>query len=238
MSGWVAKRFWTEARTEPAPGGHAVLLDARPVRTPAKSPLIVPTRALGQAIADEWNAQEGKVDPTSMPLTRAANSAIDKVTPQREEVVGLIAAYGDDDLLCYRATGPEALVARQAAEWDPVLEWAARALGAPLRVTSGVMHVEQPGPSLAALSARVAALDPFGLTALHDLVGLSGSLVLGLAVIEGHLETDRAWELSRIDEEFQAERWGRDPVAADAAKARHRAFLQSYRFWQLVHTAD
>lgn len=235
MSEWAPKRFWKEARAEELPGGgFTVTLDARRVKTPAKADLVLPTRALAEAIAAEWDAQEEKIDPHRMPLTRAANSAIDKVAVQREEVAELIAAYGGSDLLCYRATGPEALVSRQAEHWDPILDWAREKLGAPLVVTAGVIHVEQPRESIAALSARVAALSPFELAALHDLVALSGSLVLGLAVAEGAIKPARAWSLSRIDEDYQAELWGHDEEAAEAAEIKRAAFLQAHRFWTLV----
>ncbi len=132
-AGWTAKRFWQAATAEATEGGFTVRLDGRPVKTPAKAPLVLPTLALAQAIAAEWDAQTGTVRPATMPLTRAANSAIDKVAPMRAEVIAELAGYGGTDLLCYRAEGPEALVARQAAAWDPLLDWAATALRAPLR---------------------------------------------------------------------------------------------------------
>ena len=125
MAGWAAKRFWTDVTLVELPGGYGIRLDARPVKTPAKAPLVVPTRGLADAIAIEWRAQQGVIDPTGMPFTRSANSAIDKVAAQRAEVVDLIAAYGDADLICYRATVPARLVARQSAAWDPLLTWAA-----------------------------------------------------------------------------------------------------------------
>jgi chaperone required for assembly of F1-ATPase len=233
MSGWTAKRFWAAARAEPVPGGFAVRLDARPLRTPAKTPLVVPTRAMAEAIAAEWDAQDGTVKPLTMPVTRAANAAIDKVAPQFDEVAGLIAAYGGSDLLCYRAEAPQALAARQAAGWDPLLAWSRAALAAPLVVTQGVIPVDQPPESLERLAGHVARMDAFGLTALHDLVSISGSLVLGLAVTEGRIAPGEAWSLSRIDEAWQAELWGRDPEAEAQEAARHRALLDAARFFRL-----
>lgn len=233
MSGWTAKRFWTEARVEEGAVGFTVTLDGRAVKTPAKAPLVVPTRAMAEAIAAEWDAQTGKVDPATMPVTRAANSAIDKVTVQFDEVVGLLSDYGGTDLLCYRAEGPIELVARQAEGWDPVLDWAASALNAPLVVTQGVVFVAQDPDVLARLRARVAALDPFRLTAFHDLVAISGSLVLALAVIDGWLPAEAAWQLSRIDETWQAELWGTDDEAQKAEEVRHADFLQAERFYRL-----
>lgn len=233
MSGWTAKRFWTTATAQPVAGGFGVNLDARPVRTPAKAPLVVPTLALAEVIAAEWDAQQGTVRPETMPATRTANSAIDKVTTQRAEVVDILAAYGGTDLLCYRAPGPEGLVARQGAGWDPLLDWSAAWLGAPLKAVAGVMHIAQPEDSLARLRARIDALTPFQLAAFHDLVAISGSLVLAFAVTEGRLEAEAAWALSRIDEEWQIELWGEDDEATALAAARHQAFLEAARFYAL-----
>ena len=233
MTGWAAKRFWTAAVAEPCDGGFAVRLDARAVRTPAKAAMVLPTLAMAQAIAAEWDAQTGVVAPATMPCTRAANSAIDKITPQFDEVAGLLAAYGATDLLCYRATGPDALIQRQAVAWDPVLAWAATALGAPLLATAGVIHIAQPQASLDALTAEVQAMTPFQMAALHDLVAISGSLVLALAVTHRHLSVDKAWHLSRIDESWQAELWGLDEDAAAQEALRRAAFLQADRFFGL-----
>ena len=232
MAGWAAKRFWTEVGVTDEPGGFGIRLDARPVRTPAKAPLRVPTRALAEAIAAEWQAQQGLVRPGSMPFTRSANSAIDKLSLQRAEVVDLIAAYGDADLICYRATGPARLVARQAAGWDPLLGWAT-GIGAPLQAMAGVIHVPQPPASLARLRQRVDALGNFELTAFHDLVALSGSLVIALAVIDGLHPVLDLWALSRIDEMWAVEVWGPDDEAAAAAAAKQQDFLHAATFYSL-----
>lgn len=233
MTGWKAKRFWKEATVEETQGGWTVRLDGRPVKTPAKAPLVLPTRAIAEAVAAEWDAQQGEVRPDTMPCTRAANSAIDKVAPQFVEVVRIVVAYGGTDLLCYRANGPDPLIARQAQGWDPLLDWAEVALGARLCPTAGVMHVPQDSATLQCLEARIAALSPFALAAFHDLVALSGSLVLAFAVIEGRLDPEAAWRLSRIDEEWQIEQWGEDEEAAALTEARHQAFLQAARFFTL-----
>ncbi|MEM9047658.1 MAG: ATP12 family protein [Pseudomonadota bacterium] len=238
MTGVPSRRFWTQAGTAPAPGGHALLLDGKPVRSPARAPLVLPTRALAQALAREWDAQGESILPASMPLTRAANVAIDGVSGAHAAVAEMVAAYGQSDLLCYRADDPPGLVARQQAAWDPLLAWAAEVLDAPLTVTSGVMHAAQPASSLARLRACVAALDPFALTAMHDLVTLSGSLVLGLAVQAKHSAPDRAWTLSRIDEDWQAEKWGLDAEAADAASERRAAFQSAARLLTLLEEPD
>ena len=144
MSSWKAKRFWTAATAEACDGGYTVRLDGRPVKTPAKAAFVVPTLAMAQASAAEWDAQTGVIKPETMPVTRAINSALDKLTQQFDEVVNLLAAYGASDLLCYRATGPEGLIERQAAGWDPLLQWSADTLGAPLVVTSGIVPIAQP----------------------------------------------------------------------------------------------
>lgn len=234
MSEWKARRFWKAASVEAEGGGWQVLLDGRPIRTPGKLPLVMPTRALAQAIAAEWDAQADVIDPNTMPLTRAANSAVEKVTPQFAAVADMLAGYGGTDLLSYRASGPATLAERQAAGWDPLIDWAARALRAPLKITEGVIPVAQDAGALARLRARLDALTPWQLTALHDLVTLPGSLILGLAVLEGRLDADAAHALSRIDETFQAERWGRDDEAEATAAARLDAMRVAARLLDLL----
>jgi chaperone required for assembly of F1-ATPase len=230
MSGWVAKRFWKAASVVPVGGGWTVELDGRPVKTPAKARLVMPTRAMALASAAEWDAQSGEIKPATMPVTRAANSALDKIIPQQAEVVGLIAAYGASDLLCYRAEGPLELVRRQAAGWDPLLDWAAQSLGAPLICGRGIVPVDQPADSCETLYHQVAACTPFELAALHDLVAISGSLVLGLAVRHGRLSAAEAWDLSRIDETWQAELWGVDEEAAKSESQRRAGFEEAAAF--------
>lgn len=237
MSAWKPKRFWTAATVVPAGAGFTVALDGRPVRTPAKAPLILPTRGLAEAVAAEWAAQEGEVDPGAMPFTRSANAAIDKVARQFDEVAEMVAAYGDTDLLCYRADAPEALARRQSEAWDPALDWAARVLGARLVPRRGILHRPQAAEALDRLSRRVRAATPFQLTALHDLVGLSGSLVLGLAAAEGWKDADAIWTLSRLDELWQEEHWGCDEEAQAGAAHRRAAFLHAKRFFDLAGNA-
>jgi chaperone required for assembly of F1-ATPase len=233
MSAWKPKRFWKTVTVVACEGGFAVHLDARPVKTPGKTPLVVPTEGLAQAIAREWDAQQGLVRPDTMPCTRTANSALEKVAPQFDEVVDLLAAYGDSDLLCYRATGPQELIARQAAAWDPLLDWARTDLGAPLTVTSGVIHVPQAAASNRRLRDLTAAMSPFQIAAFHDLVSLSGSLILAFAVIGGRLSPAAAWTLGRIDETYQAELWGADEDAEALAESKRLDFHQAAAFWTL-----
>lgn len=233
MSEWRARRFWTRAEAVAAEGGVTVRLDGRPIRTPLKAHVVMPSRALAEGVAEEWAAQGDVVDPLSMPLMRAVNATIDKVIPQRGEVAASLAEYGASDLLCYRATGPDALVERQADGWDPMLRWAREALGARLVTTRGVIPVPQPRDSLAALHARVAALSPWELTALSEFVTLTGSLVLGLAVADGWAP-EAIWPLGRLDEAWQAEVWGEDAEEAARVAARHAAFLQADRYLALL----
>ncbi|WP_319825792.1 ATP12 family chaperone protein [Thalassovita sp.] len=233
MSGWTAKRFWTESKAAEVEGGFTVLLDGRGVKTPAKTPLVVPTLALAQAIAAEWDAQDGEVKPLTMPFTRGANAALDKVATQFDEVAALIADYGGSDLLCYRAEGPEGLIARQAQAWDPVLDWAAETLGARLNVAAGVIHLAQDAAVLDRLQAQVRVMSPFELAAFHDLVGLSGSLVLGFAAVHDLHPVQDLWTLSRIDETWQQEQWGVDEEAAALAETKRQAFVQAKRFYDL-----
>jgi chaperone required for assembly of F1-ATPase len=216
------KRFWKTAHVTDGVAGFGVLLDDRPLRTPAKAPLEVPSRALAAAIAEEWQAQGESIAPEKLPFTRAVNTAIDRVSPDPDPVVDAIAEYGETDLLCYRSDGPFALQKRQAEAWDPWLDWSARTLSAPLIAVTGIMHHAQPTASLGALRAGISSHDPFALVALHDLVSLSGSLILGLAVSRGALPPDEAWSLSRLDEAWQTAQWGID-AEAEAASARREA---------------
>jgi len=233
MSGWKAKRFWKTATAEACEGGFTVRLDGRAVKTPAKAAFVMPTLAMAQAAAAERDAQQGLVKPDTMPVTRAVNSAIDKLVPQFDEVVGLLAAYGASDLLCYRATGPVELVARQAAGWDPILDWASDELGAPLIVTQGIVHVDQPAESVVRLRALTAAFTSFELAGFHDLVAISGSLILAFAVAKGRLSAPDAFALSRIDEHWQAELWGVDDDAAALESTKRQAMIEAAAFFAL-----
>jgi chaperone required for assembly of F1-ATPase len=234
MTGWKAKRFWKDVTVAEGPGGWHVLLDSRPVRTPAKAAMDLPTEAMARAVAEEWAAQEGDIDPRAMPVTRSANSAIDRVAPQHGEVAAMLAAYAETDLLCHRAESPEALARRQAEGWDPLLDWSAEVFGARLWATAGILPVAQPEASLARLHDAVRETDAFRLAAFHDFVTLSGSLILGLAVARRRLDAAEAWRLSRIDEDWQIEQWGEDEEAAEAAARKLDHFLHADRFWRLA----
>jgi len=234
MSEWKAKRFWKEANVIEDEDGFGIQLDTRPVKTPAKAALIVPSRPLAEAIAAEWDAQEELIRPDRMPMTRSANAAIDKVRYQHAEVADLLAAYADADLLCYRADSLEGLVKRQTEAWDPLLDWADDRYGARLLPVSGVMHSPQNPKALALFSAQVHAMDAFTLTAFHDLVGLSGSLVIGLAALEGVKAPDVLWQVSRIDERWQEEQWGMDEEARVLEALKESEFLHAKSFFDLA----
>ena len=234
MSQWEAKRFWKKVTAVLDGDGYGIRLDNRAVRTPARAPLVVPTLALAQEIAAEWNAQKEKIDPESMPFTKAANAAIDKVSVQKTEVADLLAAYGDSDLLCYRADGPDGLVARQNDAWDPLLDWAADVLGARLHTRTGVIHVPQNSDSILRLRERVHALSNFELASFHDLVSLSGSLVLAFAILHGFRPAQELWETSRIDEIWQIEQWGEDEEANELEKVRRQSFMNAKKFSDLL----
>ena len=233
MSDWKPRRFWKTATAGPCTGGFTVTLDGRTVKTPAKADLIVPTLALAEAIALEWDAQEDVLDPATMPVTRGANAAVDKVSVQRAEVIAMLAEYGDSDLLCYRAAGPDELIAQQAAAWDPMLDWAAEQLDARLMVGQGVMHVVQDAQALERLRAQLEKLDNFAIAAAHDLISLSGSLVLALAVMQKAVSVTDAWNMSRIDEHWQIAQWGEDEEAAAAEVIKCAAFLDAACFYDM-----
>ncbi len=230
MTEWKRKRFWSRVETVEAGDGFTIALDDRPVNTPSKSRLKLPSRDLAEAIAGEWAAQDGEVNPESMPLTRLANSALEKVAPQQGAVAAHLAEYGESDLLCYRAEGPEGLVARQEEHWGPLLGWAQQELGIRLDVQSGIMPIQQAEESRNELRRRTSALGPFDLTALHELVTLSGSWVIGYAALTEARAPQDLWQAAVIDEMWQEERWGEDEEASEHRQARRTAFLTAHRF--------
>ncbi len=228
------KRFYRETGSGARDGGFVVLLDGRPVRTPAKSLLSLPAQGLADAIAAEWDAQAEEVHPEEMPLMRHACMAIDRVAPQRDAVADEIAQYGQTDLLCYRADEPAALAGRQEELWNPLLDWLEESHGVRLAVTSGIMPVAQDAEGLQRLRKVVGAHDSFELAALQTLVSVSGSLVLGLAASVRHLDAAETWRLSRVDHDFQADRWGTDPEAARLAAAAESDLRAATRFLDLI----
>lgn len=227
------KRFYTDVTVVAEEGGFAIRLDGRPVRTPARASLTLPSAALAEAIAQEWRAQGETVDPAAMPMTGLANAAIDHVAPNPAAFAEGVARYAQSDLLCYRADGPETLVSRQADAWDPLLDWARDRYDVTFAVTQGILPVPQPDETLARLGAAVAAIDPFILTGLSTLVTLSGSLVCGLAVVEGGHDIDTIWQAAEIDEAWQVEQWGEDAEAAARSVRRADDFATAAAFCAL-----
>lgn len=229
----LPKRFYRTVSVGPEKGGYGLRLDGKPVRTPLKNLLTLPTRTLAEAIAEEWRAQKERIDPETMPLTRLANSTIDGVRGRVEAVIDDIMAHAASDLLCYRAEGPRGLVAAQEAQWDPVLGWARDGLGAPLLLSKGVNHVDQPEASLQRIRQQVQSHDPFSLAALHVMTGLSGSALLALAMALGRLTPEEAWKTAHVDEDWQISQWGEDEEAAARRAHRWRDFAAAARLLQL-----
>lgn len=223
------KRFWTDVTVD---AGRVVRLDGKPVRTPGRVPLALPTEALAEAIADEWRAVSGDVDPCAMRLTGLANAAIDRVEPAR--FAAGLAKYGESDLLCYRADAPPPLVERQAAAWDPILGWARRRYDVRFEVTSGVIHKAQPPATIACLAEAVAARDAFELAGLSPIVTVTGSLVAALALAEGAFGAEAIWTASQVDEAWQAEMWGEDSLAAQTTAAHRADFDAGAHFLSLL----
>ena len=228
------KRFWTEAKAAPAEGGFGVLLDGRPVRTPARAALVVPGAALAEAIAGEWQAVDGALNPRAMPLTGFANAAIDRVAPDAAAFAARLAAYGESELIAYRADGPDSLLAAQAQAWDKWVDWFARRYDAALTLTSGILHVAQPPETLARIRAAFAGFSPFQLAALDPVVGITGSAVLALAVAEGALDAEAAYDAAHVDARWQEQHWGRDELAAKAESTRRADLAEAVAFLRLL----
>jgi len=210
----LRRRFYGRAATAAAAEGHAVRLDDKPVRTPARRILAAPTLPLAQAVAGEWQAQRDVIDPAKMPLTRLANAIIDGVAERPLAVAAEIAKYLASDLLFYRAASPPELAERQRRHWDPILAWAAQAFGARFRLGEGVVHVAQPDAALAAARAAIPD-DPWRLGAVHAVTALTGSALIALALARGFLSAEAAWQAANLDEDWNLELWGRDELALD-----------------------
>jgi chaperone required for assembly of F1-ATPase len=213
------KRFYTHAGIVEAPGGFAITLDDRPVRTPSGRPLAAPSREIADAIAAEWSAQQEFIDPLTMPMTRFANSVVDAVVERVEAVTDDVVKYLGTDLLFYRAGYPEALVAREAASWDPILFWAADTLGAHFILAEGIVHVRQPEPAVAAARAALPD-DPWSIAAMHVVTTVTGSALLALALLRGALDADQVWAAAHVDEDWNLEKWGVDEEVAARRAAR------------------
>ena len=225
------KRFWKEVSVDPDRG---IRLDGKPVRTPGKQPLILPTDALAEAVADEWRAvgEGAEIDPRAMPLTGLANAATERIDPAA--FAAALAAFGESDLLCYRAESPDDLVARQAASWDPLLDWARTRYDVHFEIAAGVMHRPQPPATIARLAEAVAARNAWQLAGLSPIVTIGGSLVAALALDEGAATPEEVWRAVELDEDWQAEQWGRDELSLGALESRRRDFNAGVRFLGLL----
>jgi chaperone required for assembly of F1-ATPase len=219
----LRKRFYKEAGVAEAEGGYAITLDGKPIRTPSSRQVVIPARALADAVAAEWAAQGEAIDPVTMPLTRIANSVVEGVIDRVELVAEDLAKYLETDLLFYRAGHPEELVAREAAHWDPVLFWAAEALGAHFILSEGIMHVKQPDEALQAARAALPA-DAWSVAALHMVTTLTGSALLALALAHGVRDAGQVWAAAHVDEDWNADQWGVDEEAAARRVTRLRDF--------------
>lgn len=224
------KRFYKTVATEAVANGHALLLDGRPVKTPMRQPLVLPTPAMAQAVAAEWEGQGEEIVIASMPHTGFANAAIDQVLPQRERFIDDIAAYGESDTLCYRADAGDPLAERQDHEWEPVLQWAENRFDISLIRIAGIIHQPQSTHSLSRLKAPVAGMDPFALAAFSTLTSIGGSLVSALALIEKAFDSETIWRAINLEELWQEELWGADGDALAARAHRRAAFDAAYQF--------
>ncbi len=229
------KRFYKNASTGALAEGHGVLLDGRPVCTPQGALLTVPREALAQALADEWAAQEAEIVPARMPLTQIACTAIDLVARDRARALDELVGFAEAELLCYRAEAPGELVMRQAAVWQPLLDWVEVTYGAPLVLAEGVVHRPQPAESLAALRRAAEGYDAFGLAALALAVRSAGSLVVGLALAAGRLTPQEAFAAAELDETYSIEQWGEDPIAADRRAALQADLVAARQFLDALH---
>lgn len=229
------KRFYKEVTVAKSDRGFAIHLDGRALKTPRRAALELPAQQLAEAIAEEWRGQGAEIDPHSMPLTKLANTAIDRVKGHEAAVIDQIMAYANDHL-CYRAAAPADLAARQASEWDPLLTWAAERYGARLTTQAGITHFPQAADAVATLRHAVEAHDPFTLAALHAAAAILGSLVLALALAESRLSAAEAFALSQLDERYQTEHWGEDAEAAQRAKGLATELAAAERFMRLAMT--
>jgi chaperone required for assembly of F1-ATPase len=226
----LLRRAYENVHVGPVAGGYNVLLDARPLRSPVGTILLAPGRALAEAVAEEWRAQPARLDISRAPLTRILGTALDRIPPSRAGVEAELAAYAETELVCHRAAHPPELARRQAEFWQPLLDWFARDLDAPLAVTTGVRAVPQPPASLAAIRRALAGLDHFRMAGLSIAVGAAGSLVVGMALAAGRLDPAQAFETAELDASFQIERWGEDQETSQR-RARLRADLELADRW-------
>ncbi|WP_353641702.1 ATP12 family protein [Mesorhizobium sp. WSM2239] len=235
MKTQLPKRFYKDVSIAPTGEGFGVHLDGRPVRTPGKAILALPTEKAAKLVAEEFAAQGEKIDPSTMPVYRLVNTAIDGVAADPAAVRDDVARFASSDLLCYRADAPAGLVERQATAWDPVLDWAQRALGARLLLAQGVIHVEQPRKAVEAIEAHLALRqNPLRLAALHLMTTLTGSALLAIAVEAGEIDAETAWSAAHVDEDWQTEQWGQDSEAMARRAYRKHDMMAAARLLEAL----
>ncbi|EEY04573.1 ATP12 family chaperone protein [Brucella neotomae] len=234
MQAQLPKRFYEKAEVAESEGGFAVHLDGRPVKTPARNLLLLPTRAAAQIVADEFAAQEKLIDPGKMPATRLVNTAIDGIAQDPQAVFEDILRFAGTDMLCYRADSPQELVSRQTENWAPLIDWM-ESLGARFALAEGVMHVEQPREAIAAFSVHMAGFkDPLALAALHTMTTLMGSAIIALAVAKGEISAEKGWAIAHIDEDWTIEHWGSDAEAIERRKNREIEMMVAARLLEAI----
>lgn len=230
----LPRKFYQSVEVNAEGDEFAISLDGKPVRTPMKNAFSLPNEPLAQAISEEWLSQDEFINPDEMPLTRLANTAIDRVADRRDDILAEIVAYAGSDLLCYRASDPRELVSRHVEHWDPLLDWAKNALNAHFETVDGVVHLEQRPETLTAFHQGAEAHDAFALTGLHNIMTMTGSAIMALALVRGAISGEAAWRAAHVDEDWQIEQWGEDAEAKDRRELRHAEFMETTRFLELV----
>jgi len=233
MSEWKPKRFWKNVHVASLEAGYFIKLDEKILKTPAKKQMLLPTETLAKKVASEWDQQVEEIDPTTMPFTKSANAALDKVFEQSEEVISLLGEYGETDLLYYRADSPPELQKRQKLGWDPIIKWAENTFEVQINCGTGIVYIPQNERLISETRKKINTLSIFELAAFYDMVSITGSLILGLAIINGRLSAEEAYQLSRIDEQWQLEQWGEDEEAQVASNLKKIAILHSEEFFAL-----
>ena len=233
MSEWKQKRFWKNVDVVSSETKFFIKLDDKILKTPAKKQMMLPTEALAKKVASEWDEQVEEIDPTKMPFTKSSNAALDKVSEQFEEVSSLLGEYGDTDLLYYRADSPPELQNRQKTGWDPIVNWAENTFKVQIYCGTGIVYIPQNEKLISEIRIKINNLSIFELTAFYDMVSITGSLILGLAIINGRLSAEEAYQLSQIDEQWQLEQWGEDEEAQVASNQKNISILHSEEFFAL-----
>jgi len=226
-------RFYRDVSIEKTGEAYGVLLDGKPIRTPAGAPFLLPNESLAQAVAEEWRAQGEKLKPESLHLTKLANTAIDRVASNRDACIEQILAFAKSDSVCYRAAAPQDLVARQTAQWDPLLQWARENYGAQFQTTTGIGFVAQSPEAVAALARALEGRDDFALAAINAAAALTRSAIIALGLSEGRLDRDEALAAAELDEIYHAGKWGEDPEALMQSRSKAMELTNITRFLRL-----